>query len=48
MKRQRNSYTVEEKCKAVDLACLFPQNNLRSIGSGRHVLFPEEEAQLYE
>ncbi|CAG8747847.1 13546_t:CDS:2, partial [Cetraspora pellucida] len=26
----------------------FPQNNLRSIGSGRRALFPEEEAQLYE
>ncbi|CAG8817754.1 18508_t:CDS:2 [Gigaspora margarita] len=79
MKRQRNSYTVEEKQKAVKLAFhtsnshaanyyslnlimlgywvnKFSQNppsssslkNTRSISSGRHALFPEEEAQLFD
>ncbi|CAG8720241.1 145_t:CDS:1, partial [Dentiscutata heterogama] len=75
---QRNSYTVEEKNKAVELARRtsnshtaqyysldltmlgrwvkkfsqnppsFSQKNVRSIGSGRRSLFPEEESQLFE
>ncbi|CAG8802900.1 26084_t:CDS:2 [Gigaspora margarita] len=78
MKRQKNSYTVEKKQKAVELARhtsnsyiakyysldltmlgrwvnKFFQNppsssslkNTKSIGSGRHALFSEKEAQLF-